>query len=373
MQVLHSTDVVPNLTLRRLIRVWSDSYLLRPESHASFNNNIVFESLKKITEQKEEVTERVSLGMLTSVVEFAKLCGENRQALAKLDGFVPLMMKMLRKSRNEIEVVELVVIVLDLVLLEKQVIEQVIKLIIKPDSNPDSFDYDHFDTLQSSFSLVFQRGCLEAKTSAANVLASLTSFSNESRHMISQSVLLKHLYHLTADADLSDQARSVSAVEACLTALIAVSTSRQTKKELVRFGIVKTAGKILSKPEASVNVIEKCMKILEMVSTCTEGRTAISEDENCVPVILRRLMKVSTPATEYGIGIIWSVCYMSRDRTAQQAAMKNNGLTKVLLVMQSNCSSTVKQMCSELVKVFRVNSKSCLASYETRMSHIMPY
>ncbi|KAK1406845.1 hypothetical protein QVD17_38453 [Tagetes erecta] len=374
MQVLHSTDVVPNLTLRRLIRVWSDSYLLRPQSHASFNNHFLFDSLKKLimfTEDDDDVTERVSVGMLTSIVEFAKVCGENREALASLQGFVPLMMKMMRKSRNEIQVIELVVVVLDLVLLEKQVIKQLIKLI-----TDDSVHV--FDTIQSSFSLVLQQGGLEARTSAARVLETLSSLDNEFRRMISQSVLLKHLYHLTANSDPTDGStdRSVGsalAVDAGLSALIAVSTSRQTKKDLIRYGIVTTCGKILSGRETSVKVIEKVMKLLELMSTCTEGRTAISEDENCVQEIVKRLMKVSTQANEYGIGVIWSLCYMSRDRNAQQAAMKSNGLTKVLLVMQSNCSGIVRQMCSELVKVFRVNSKSCLASYETRMSHIMPY
>ncbi|KAI3820364.1 hypothetical protein L1987_07910 [Smallanthus sonchifolius] len=352
MQVLQSTDVVPNLTLRRLIRVWSDSYLLRPESHASFNNHLALESLKKLI--SSEQTENLSLGTLSSIVNFAKLSVENTESLAKIDGFVPLMARIFKIS-NEIEVIELVIVVLDLISPEKGVKEQLIRL------NSD-------DASLSSFSVVLQRGGLEARISAARVLESLAAFDNESRRIIAdQCILLKELYHLTnSEADWT-------AVEAGLSALIAVSTSRQTKKEIVRLGIVRTAGKILSGPENSVTVIEKVMKILEMVSTCTEGRTAISEDENCVSAVVKRLLKVSPAATEHGIGVIWSLCYMSRDRTAQESAMRNNGLTKVLLVMQSNCSGTVRQMCGELVKIFRVNSKSCLASYETRTTHITPY
>ncbi|CAH1428848.1 unnamed protein product [Lactuca virosa] len=81
-----------------------------------------------------------------------------------------------------------------------------------------------------------------------------------------------------------------------------------------------------------------------MVSTCTEGRTTISKDENCVTAVVHRLMKVSLAVTDQGIGVIWSSCYMSRDRMAQEFAMRNNGLTKVLLVMQSNCFETVRQI-----------------------------
>lgn len=352
MQVLQSTDVVPNLTLRRLIRVWSDSYLLRPESHASFNNHLAFDWIKKLIDNEQ--TEAVSSGSLSSIVNFAKLSVENRESLAKLDGFVPMMARIWKIS-NEIEVVEVVVTVLDLILPEKGVKQQLIKL------------YSN-DASLSPFNFVLQKGNLDARISAARVLESLAAFDNESRRVIAdQNSLLKELYRLATSE--SNQ----TAIEAGFSALIAVSTSRQSKKELVRLGIVTTAGKIISGPENTPTLIEKVMKILEMVSTCTEGRTAISEDENCVSAVVHRIMKSSPAATEYGIGVIWSLCYMSRDRTAQEAAMKNNGLTKVLLVMQSNCSGTVKQMCRELVKVFRVNSKSCLASYETRTTHITPY
>ncbi|CAH1432867.1 unnamed protein product [Lactuca virosa] len=86
-----------------------------------------------------------------------------------------------------------------------------------------------------------------------------------------------------------------------------------------------------------------------MVSTCTEGRTTIYEDENCVTVVVHWLMKVSPAVTDHGIRVIWSSCYMSRDRMAQESAMRNNGLTKVLLVMQSNCSDTVRQIGASLI------------------------
>ncbi|PWA47196.1 ARM repeat superfamily protein [Artemisia annua] len=304
MQVLQSTDVVPNLTLRRLIRVWSDSYLLRRENHATtFDNELSLEELKDLIINQEYM----SLSTLNNVVSFAKSSRENCELLVRLEGFFAKVVNMLRQRS------------------------------------------------------------LEGKISAARVLETLAALDTEYRRLVADdSVTLAELYRLTMSHD-------VTAVNAGLTALITVATSRQTKKELVRLGIVKTAGKMLAGPEKSVSVIEKVLKLLEMVSTCTEGRTAICEDENCVSGAVNRLMKVSPAATEHAICVIWSVCYMSRDRTAQEAAVKMNGLTKILLVMQSNVSGLVRQMCGELVKVLRVNSKSCLASYETRTTHIMPY
>lgn len=73
--------------------------------------------------------------------------------------------------------------------------------------------------------------------------------------------------------------------------------------------------------------------------------------------------------------ILWSVCYLFRDGDAQDALVKSNGLTKILLLMQSNCSPVVRQMSGDLLKIFRVNSKfsSCLSSYDTKTTHIMPF
>ncbi|XP_076933646.1 U-box domain-containing protein 28 [Bidens hawaiensis] len=360
MQVLQSTDVVPNLTLRRLIRVWSDSYLLRPESHASFNNHQAFESLKKLI--TTDPTESVSLNTstLSSIISFAKSSAENRESLAKLDGFVPLISKTLRIN-NETESnactksTELVLIILDLISSEKSIKPQLVKLIANEPS------------LATSLTTVLLRGTNTSRISTARVLESLAAFDTESRRIISEnSGILKQLVQLTNSDDMT-------CTEAGVSALASVATSRQAKKEIIRLGIITTAGRIISSQEYSVTVVENVLKLLEMVSTCTEGRTGVCENEQLVEEVVRRLLKVSPVATECAIGVIWSVCYMARDRAAQEAAMRCNGLTKVLLVMQSNCSGAVRQMCGELVKVLRVNSKSCLASYETQTTHITPY
>lgn len=217
------------------------------------------------------------------------------------------------------------------------------------------------------FVLVLQNGKLNSKINTANLLQSMSSNEESQRAITETQDLVAELFNLIS----SETDRS--AISAGLSTLIAVSVSRIVKKELVRFGIVRIGSKILSGSDPYIPVIEKSMKLLEMVSTCTEGRTAICADERCVTAIVQKLMKASGTATEHGIGVIHSVCYLSRDRTAQEAVIKNNGLTKVLLVMQSNCSLRVRQMCGDLVKVFRINSKSCLANYETRTTHITPY
>ncbi|KAJ6908359.1 U-box domain-containing protein 28 [Populus alba x Populus x berolinensis] len=112
-----------------------------------------------------------------------------------------------------------------------------------------------------------------------------------------------------------------------------------------------------------------------MVTSLREGRAEFCSDTACVEAVMNKVLKVSSEATEHAVMILWSVCYLFRDGDAQDALVKSNGLTKILLLMQSNCSPVVRQMSGDLLKIFRVNSKfsSCLSSYDTKTTHIMPF
>jgi hypothetical protein len=131
-------------------------------------------------------------------------------------------------------------------------------------------------------------------------------------------------------------------------------------------------GKLLL-TNTSVGVIERSLKLLETVSCCKEGRTEICNDEVCVTAIVRKMLKVSALATENAVAVLWSLCYLFREEVAAETVGRSNGVTKILLIMQGNCSPAVKQMAGDLLKVFRVNSKSCLSSYDTKTTHIMPF
>ncbi|PSS31727.1 U-box domain-containing protein [Actinidia chinensis var. chinensis] len=347
MQILPSTDFVPNLTLRSLILHWSQSSQSNPPV---LSKQQLLDSIKKIDKTAEN-----RLDSLSRIADFAKFSDENREFLASMDGFVPTILGIM-KNVDDIEVLESIMTVLDLIVSEDKVKEQLHRLVFKCEG----------DCL-SRFVLVLERGNLRSRTDSARVLELIAVETESQRAITDKQGLLFELHRL-----ISSEVDS-PAVGAGLSCLIAVSTSRPVKKQLVRFGIVRTAGGILSCSDTVGAVIEKALKLLEMVSTCAEGRSAIGEDETCVAAIVKRLMKVSRSATEHGVAVLWSVCYLYRDRTAQETAMKNNGFTKVLLAMQSDCAANTRRMCGDLVKVFRVNSKSCLASYETKTTHIMPY
>jgi len=77
---------------------------------------------------------------------------------------------------------------------------------------------------------------------------------------------------------------------------------------------------------------------------------------------------------EAAVSVLWAVCHRYRDRRAVAAAAAcEGGLARLLLLMQSGCSAAARQMASELLKIFKVNGKSCLGGYDSKTSHIMPF
>ena len=274
-----------------------------------------------------------------------------------MDGFVPVVAGVLGNAGAEIEILELVVRILDLVMVEKGVKEQIQGLILK--SNRDHL---------SAILLILEKGSSDSKIASARILEAIAIDPESKRSISEREGLLSVLLQL-----LSSQTDS-SSLDSVLSCLIAITVTRQTKTQLVRSGLVQTLAKTLSTSNYPISTTEKSIKLLLTISNCRDGHQAICEDPICVAAVVQRMsMKLSSSAVEDAVTVLWSVCYLNRDSKAQEAVAKSTGLTKILLLMQTNCSANVRRMCCDLVKIFRVNSKSCLASYDTKTTHITPY
>ncbi|XP_010245268.1 PREDICTED: U-box domain-containing protein 28-like [Nelumbo nucifera] len=365
MQVLQSKDFVPNHTLHRLIQIWSDNL---PNTTSSSSDASPATSPLLTQEQARILIKNIDdntenrLDCFSKLVDFAKQSNENRAFLAKMDGFVRIIVGVLGSNADGgeevvgIELFEHVVRILDLILMDYADKEQLMRLTLKGNKY-----------FLSSILLVLKKGSLDSRIGSARVLEAI-AVTGESKLLIAEKEgLLPEIIRL-----MTSEVDSI-AIEAGLSCLITVSMPRRVRLQLVRLGIVQVLSKLLAHSDTGVSLAEKVLKLLEMVSTCPEGRTALCEDPTCIATIVQRMLKVSNTATEHAVMILWGVCHLFRDQKAQEAVTKSNGLTKILLLMQSNCSPSVRQMAGDLLKIFRVNSKSCLSSYDTKTKHIMPF
>lgn len=361
MQILQTKDFIPNRTLQRLIQIWSDSVRDRvdsPDSHLSGDSFDKRDQLLVALTDLESGSEN-RFESLEKIVRFAKDSEENSVFLAKTEGFVALLVGFLDNVdggvERSVELLEQVVIALDLVLSKIENRESILK-------NQKEREGESVDSLL----LVLKQGSCESKIASVRVLKSIAD-DNESKLLIAEKEgLLSQLLNLITPE------KDVNLIENSLSCLVAISTPKRNKAKLIHLGAVKVFSNLLTS-NLSVSGTENVLKLLETVSSTKEGRSEICEAPSCVAAIANKVLKVSTVATEHAVTILWSVCYLFRDQKAQEAVTKANGLTKILLLMQSNCTPHVRQMSVDLLKIFRVNSKSCLSSYDTKTTHIMPF
>ncbi|CAM8902120.1 unnamed protein product [Rhodiola kirilowii] len=350
MQVLSSKDFVPNHTLHRLIQIWSDSAkgMLGDESAASRE-----QAREVIVEMRRDSSAR-TVKNLEKIAWFGADSDDNRRYLVRLNGFDSLMVDLIRNVDDEVA-------------------EQALKITAAVVSTDESSDLKELllkrDCVNSLLRFLSKGSSSNAKIAAVQVIEIIARDSESKLVLADKEELLPQLLKLV------DHWTDSSLMEAVLNCLISLSMAKRVKLKLVRLGIVATLAKLLTTTTSNISVIstERMLKLLETVSSCKEGRREICDDRTCIPAILAKTMKVSRVATEHAVTILWSVCCLFRDEKAQEAVAMNNGLTKVLLVMQSNCQAGVRQMAVDLLKLFRVNSKSLLCSYDTKTTHIMPF
>ncbi|XAR73207.1 Ubiquitin--protein ligase [Bertholletia excelsa] len=371
MQVLQTKDFVPNHTLHRLIESWSASVRAKrfdPNTTATqplLPPSITQEQARELVTQIQHVISNNSLNqncfdLMSKLVCFAKDSDENRKFLVTIDGLVSLLVEIIGNSNIMIantSYAEETFQLLELVLREYKDREYIKKMVIEKK-----------DSVILSMLFVLQEGNLASRIAGARILELVATDTESKLHFSEHSNLISELLSLAASSESDSEA-----IEAALSSLICISMPRRARVRLVRQGAVKVLGKLLSDSNMKVEVNERVLKVLEMVMACKEGREEICRDEVCVSAIVKKMLKVSTTATEHAVTILWSLCYVLGDQMAQEAVARSNGLTKILLLMQSNCSVAVRQMASDLLKLFGVKSKSCLSTYDTKTTHIMPF
>lgn len=369
MQPLPSTDLIPNLTLQRLINLWSASATADVSPLVSCHPaDDLLRHLSSSTDPTPSLRRLADFLLDDANDDFEK----NR--LIAGSSCATNLAAVIKKNACQIETLEAAVRVLAVILTADFIEENNRQLVVS------SLVSDLEASLSALLFLMKEGKIPDSRVDIARVLNSILSSNPDSMIPIAEKPdLIPELIRLVGPTDegIGKEKMDRSAIEAGLACLLALSGVRRARVLMVKKGVVVAAKRVL-KADSSVapaTAAEKALKLLEMASGLSEGRSAICEcSEEFVEAILARMMKVGREGTEAAVVVLWSVCHLFRDQRAVEAVMSSNGgVTKILLLMQSACSPAVRHMSGDLLKVFRVNSKSCLAGYDTKTTHIMPF
>ncbi|KAI4311404.1 hypothetical protein MLD38_036306 [Melastoma candidum] len=358
MQLLPSKDLVPNLTLRRLIRLWSSHHPLPP----SPDRSRLLSALSNLEAPLGDLERSLS-----EVIFFSEESEENRKFLAEEagDALPDTLLRLLCSPGMPLPTAGMVVRVLGMILKSRAGRADDLEGVGDSVTRSDLRWVD-------AVSAVLQGGGLpkESKIAAVKIVGYYSTAA--ASKVMEKDGLLRGILNQLREYSPEQQLDS-SLQEACLSCLIDLSPRRQVKAKLIDLNLIGTVTKLLSTADLPVALTEKALRLVEAAASCREGRAAIGSE--CMEAVGQKLLKVSREATETSVRIMWGVWWLFGETEGREAVTaRSNGLGKLLVVMQSECSPSVRRMCTDLVKVLRKwDDGKCWYSYDTNTTHIMPF
>ncbi|CAL5017069.1 unnamed protein product [Urochloa decumbens] len=388
---LPSTDLVPNLTLRSLIAHWAASAAASSPTAANSSVSTRTSSpaslVRQIAASSGGADPAPALRELAAYLSDDDVDDFEKNALVGAGRTAEAVASVLRRKSGDepttsVEAVEAAARVLAKIVASDGIDDANKKRVAAALAA---------DAAASAASLarVMRRGsCLETRVDAARLAGFLlANAADDARAAAAESPeLVAELVRLIGPVDEKGTLDG-AAVEAGLTCLAAICccggtsspspprrAARAAAEAVVRHGAVGAAVRALretGEPRAAA----MALRVLEAAAGCAEGRAALCERaEEAVGAVVGKMMKAGREGAEAAVAVLWAVCHRYRDRrAAEAAAAAEGGLTRLLLLVQSGCSPAARQMAMELLKMYRVNAKSCLAGYDSKTTHIMPF
>ncbi|KAG6385796.1 hypothetical protein SASPL_154677 [Salvia splendens] len=144
---------------------------------------------------------------------------------------------------------------------------------------------------------------------------------------------------------------------ACLVVIRHIMMLSQEKAtRFVRLGLVDMMLEILV--DGSKSVCEKALAVLgEMCCRSGEGKESARRNALTVPVLEKKILRLSDVATELCVASLWEVCLGGGGEGGLVEAVRVGGFQKLLLLLQLGCGDKTKEKATELLKCMNVYGK----------------
>ncbi|PIA63728.1 hypothetical protein AQUCO_00201222v1 [Aquilegia coerulea] len=133
-----------------------------------------------------------------------------------------------------------------------------------------------------------------------------------------------------------------------------VSSSAEHKAIFAKMGLVSLLIEILV--EAEKSICEKTLAVLDEICGSDEGREKAYSHSLTIPVLVKKLLRVSGLATEFAVSAVWKLCKNDKreDNGALLEAMQAGAFQKILLLLQIGCADRTKEKSTELLKLLNL-------------------
>ncbi|GMJ04533.1 hypothetical protein like AT5G37490 [Hibiscus trionum] len=133
------------------------------------------------------------------------------------------------------------------------------------------------------------------------------------------------------------------------------STRQKQVTKLVNLGIVPLLIETLVDAERAM--CEKALGVLEGIVDSEQGREMALDNPLTMPVLVKKILRVSNTATEFSVAILHKLCKKEQreDGGVLVEALQVGAFQKLLLLLQLGCVEETKERVSELLKILNLH------------------
>lgn len=132
------------------------------------------------------------------------------------------------------------------------------------------------------------------------------------------------------------------------------SANSKVIARLTEMGLVKILLEMLVDCEKSI--CEKALGVLDEICSYDEGREKAYGNALTVPVLLKKLLRISDLATQFSVSILWKLCKNDKSEGGDVLveALQLGAFQKLLLLLQIGSADRTKEKTTELLKLMNV-------------------
>ncbi|KAE8730055.1 hypothetical protein F3Y22_tig00003041pilonHSYRG00695 [Hibiscus syriacus] len=158
-----------------------------------------------------------------------------------------------------------------------------------------------------------------------------------------------------------------SSTKAALLIIYHIITSSSTKekqvRKLVNLGTISLL--LETSLDAERSTCEKALGVLDGICDTEEGRRMVCDNALSMPVLVKKILRVSDLTTEFSVSVLWKLCKkgeMEDDRSVVFEALQVGAFQKLLLLLQVGCGEKTKEKASEVLKTLNLhrNKMECV-------------
>ncbi|KAK7320202.1 hypothetical protein RJT34_04938 [Clitoria ternatea] len=125
-------------------------------------------------------------------------------------------------------------------------------------------------------------------------------------------------------------------------------SSEKMRLKFVELGLVSRVLDILIDSERSI--CEKGLAVFDSLCSCQEGRERAYSNALTIPLLVKKMLRVSALGTDYSVCAIWKLCKFGEEMAVVEA-LQVGVFEKLLLVLQVGCGDKTKEKATELLKL----------------------